>query len=131
MNIQSCTSKLGVTFLLTISLLSTCRSQSKFFYLSIESNSSTEINYVIDVSGLDSVRQEQIKPYISKTIKIKTENELFNELGKLGWELCFIQDIPNKITQIKNYYNGQGTGDYNIYRDGILSKRKIYFKLRE
>ncbi|SHG32335.1 hypothetical protein [Flavobacterium johnsoniae] len=108
-------------------------SQNKFHYLTVEfSNRYTDsINYEIISAGLNSMREKQIKPYITKTIKLKAENELLNALGEFGWEIYHIEDIANKITQIKNYYNGQPSGDYNFYRDGIVSKRKIYCKVKE
>jgi len=128
---KSLTLILTIFFSLNFSLV--VSAQNKFHYLSIEFNNSQNdsINYTIDITGLDSICKNKIKSYTTKIVKFKTENELFNSLGKLGWEFYQIQDVSNKISQIRNNYNGQLTGDYNFYRDGIYSKRKVYFKLQE
>jgi hypothetical protein len=133
MNRKSLTSILVLTILFALTSPSRVSAQNKFHYLSIEFYNSynDSINYTINISGLDSILTEKIKLHTSKIIKFKTENELFNAIGRLGWELYLIEDSPNKITQIRRDYNGQPTGDYNLYRDGIFSKRKVYFKLKE
>jgi hypothetical protein len=112
------TSILILAILLALTSSLTVTAQNKFHYLFIDFNISynDSINYTINVSGLDSILKDKIKLFTSKKIKIKTENELFNAIGRLGWELYMIEDIPNKITQVRREYNGQPTGDYNLSR---------------
>jgi hypothetical protein len=126
---------IGLTILITLSSVLRISAQNKFYYLSIFIDDSLKdksfpdsIRFSMDISGLDSVMKKNFFP---KKIEVKTEIELFNVLGSLGWELCIIQDFPNKIQQEKKLNSSLPTGDYYLYKDGFFSRRTIYFKLKK
>lgn len=103
--------------------------QDKIQYITIDSELcfSGNCSFTYSILGLDDNMKTQITPLISKNYK--TENELFNDFGQLGWEVYLIEDLPNKISQSKDDYGRVIQGEYYLYRSSY-GKRKIYMKIK-
>lgn len=102
-------------------------SQSKYNYITIEFkwSKTDSINIAIDTTGLiDSHKIELRNQILIK--KFKSENQLLNALGQIGWEFLFFSYYPNSIRPAMNSAGYPSKNSYNIYnRD---HGRKAYFQ---
>ncbi len=122
-----------ILLLLFTTLGTIVKGQDKFQYLTIEFEypRNDSIRFSVDASGVDTQVLNLLKPIVEKQIKYKKANELYNHLGRLGWELYLIEDFPNTIRQRTDNYSGRPIdGLYNLFRDSQWSKRLVYFKIK-
>lgn len=109
-------------------LSTSANEQIKYQYLKVEINDQyiriDSLIYTLDTTGIESSLKIRLEPYISNKIKFKTENQLYNTLGKIGWELFLIEDFPNTIYPIGD----SRSLNFGLYRENNFSKKKVYFK---
>lgn len=112
-----------------IMLSTALHGQGKFQFMTMDLNwpQGDSIVISIDTSGLANKLRLQINSVFRK---FKSETEVFNTMGNLGWDVYLIEDFPNRISPVIGYSGTPVSGNYNLYRDRQHLKRKIYLKMK-